>query len=208
MDIQWDILDEKRKKVLPLFKTLENEGFYLAGGTGLALQMGHRDSIDFDFFSREKFDTEKLFQLLVPSFKDHKILKVQEEKNTLSVIIDETIKLSFLSYEYELLRPTVDTEYFQIASIADIACMKCSAITSRCAMKDYVDLYFILKTMPLRELLALCSVKFQNVDTGLILKSLVYFEDIDSEPILYKEGHELPFESVKSFLKKQVSQFF
>ena len=75
----YDILDEKRIKILPKLKFLKEE-FYLAGGTALALQIGHRDSIDFDFFKQEKLDTEKLFYKIKNVFKEHKILKIQEEK--------------------------------------------------------------------------------------------------------------------------------
>jgi len=59
----YNILDEKRKDILPLFRKLKNK-FYLAGGTALALQLGHRDSIDFDFFSEDEFDTRELFEKL------------------------------------------------------------------------------------------------------------------------------------------------
>lgn len=208
MNIHWNILGEKRGKILPLFAQLRSKDFYLAGGTGLALQVGHRDSVDFDFFTKNEINTGELFEDLTRIFKDHKILKVQDEKNTLSIIIDETIKISFISYDYDLLRETVNTPYFAIASIVDIGCMKCAAITSRSAMKDYIDLYFILQSISLREMLALCSIKYPSIDTGLILKSLIYFKDLGVEPIIYKENHDTDFEEIKRFLKNQVSGFF
>jgi hypothetical protein len=64
MQLHWDILDEKRKSILPLLKRVSEQGFYLAGGTGLALQLGHRDSIDFDFFIEGGFDTATLLSQL------------------------------------------------------------------------------------------------------------------------------------------------
>jgi hypothetical protein len=78
----YNILDKKRLAILPLLKNFKAD-FYLAGGTGLALQLGHRDSIDFDFFLPKNIDTPKLFFTIRYIFKNHKILKVQEEKNTL-----------------------------------------------------------------------------------------------------------------------------
>ncbi len=205
--MHWNILDEHRKNILPLLAKLVsdfNVDFYLAGGTGLALQIGHRDSIDFDFFTKSEFDTMSLFEVCLKIFKDFKVQKTQESKNTLSILIDESIKISFMTYSYELLKPLVVSEYFPIASAEDIGCMKLSAITSRSAEKDYVDLYFILQKISLRDLLALCAVKFPSIDANLLLKSLVYFEDIVPESILYKEGHDTDFAVIQKFLKEKV----
>ena len=93
----YDILDKKRLAVLPLLAAYKKD-FYLAGGTALALQLGHRDSVDFDFFSTNEFDTSALFQETRNVFKGHSLTKIQEEKNTLTVLIDEDIKLSFFTF--------------------------------------------------------------------------------------------------------------
>ncbi len=199
----WNILDEQRRSVLPALGFCRNEGFYLAGGTALALQIGHRDSVDFDFFKNDAFDTALLFERLREPLSGMLLVKVQDERNTLSVIAADSIKLSFMGYRYPLLRPVVTTEHLDLADIADIGCMKLSAITGRATMKDYVDLYFILQRMPLQELLALCAVKLPQLDRALILKALVYFDDLDSEPILYTKDHAVPFEDVKKFLRAQ-----
>ncbi|MBP7408314.1 MAG: nucleotidyl transferase AbiEii/AbiGii toxin family protein [Flavobacteriales bacterium] len=199
----WTILDEQRQKALPALGFCRSEGFYLAGGTALALQIGHRDSVDFDFFKNDAFDTALLFEHLREAFFGRSLVKVQDERNTLSVVAADSIKLSFMSYRYPLLRPVVTTEHLDLADIADIGCMKLSAITGRGTMKDYVDLYFILQCMSLQELLALCAVKLPALDRALILKALVYFDDLDGEPILYMKDHEIPFEDVKKFLMAQ-----
>lgn len=202
----YDILDKERKNILPILESLKND-FYLGGGTALALQIGHRDSIDFDFFSEKPFDTQKLFEQLEMIFNDHSIEKTQDEKNTLSIIVDGGIKISFFSYSYPLLRPLIFDEYLSLASIEDIACMKLSAITSRSSMKDYVDLYFILRQKKLGELLDLTKTKFPKLDKNLIIKSLVYFEDIINEPIIFKNDQDISFETIKSFLQKTVENF-
>jgi predicted nucleotidyltransferase component of viral defense system len=201
--MHWNILDDNRKKILPLL-TKASANFYLAGGTGLALQIGHRDSIDFDFFTKDEFNTVSLFESIRTIFEGLTVVKTQEEKNTLSVSVDNSIKISFMRYPYELLKPLVPTEYFPIASVEDIGCMKLSAITSRSMMKDYVDIYFVLQKISLRDLLALTSVKFPSIDSNLILKSLVYFDDVVSEPIMYKENHDVGFEVVKKYLVQAV----
>jgi len=207
MDLHISILDDKRRAILPLFKSFSNDGFYLAGGTGLALQIGHRDSIDFDFFKEGDFDTAILIEKIFSVFTSHKIIITQQEKNTISCLVDDTISLSFFGYRHTFLQPPFKTDYFDLASIIDIGCMKLSAITSRWVEKDYVDLYFILQNIPLTELLENFLEKYPNFDKTLILKSLVYFDDILEEPILFKEGHKVSFETIKIFLQKTVKDY-
>ena len=200
----YNILDEKRLAILPLLKNFKDD-YYLAGGTGLALQLGHRDSIDFDFFSQEDINTENLFSRIAEILNSHKIVKVQEEKNSLAVFIDENIKLSFLSYKYKLIGELVNEENLKIASILDIACMKLAAIVSRAANKDYIDLYFILKTFSLKEIIEKLNEKMPSLDANLALKSLVYFKDISTEPIKFKNNNNVSLEAVENFLKEKVS---
>src|SRR3989338_627636 len=186
MDLHWDVLDEKRTELLPQFALLKPEGFYLAGGTALALYLGHRDSIDFDFFKSESFDTGGLFENARKAFEGHRVVKTQEEKDTLSVVIDKDVRVSFFSFPYPLINRSINTEYFPIASIEDIACMKLSAITGRGAFKDYVDLFFILKMSSLEELIGSLKKKIPALDPLLVLKSFVFFDDLQEEKIVFK----------------------
>jgi len=201
-----EILDENRKNILPLLSKIDGN-FYLAGGTSLALQIGHRDSIDFDFFTDSDIDTETLFDSLVDIFAGHKLVKTYTEKNTLYVLVDDSIKISFMKYGHAPVKDLIETEYFKMASIEDIACMKFSAITSRQAMKDYVDLYFILKTISLKDLLVMSDIKFSGqLDRNLILKSIVYFDDLDQEEIMFKNNNNISFDEVKKYLTECVGK--
>ncbi|MEK7596930.1 MAG: nucleotidyl transferase AbiEii/AbiGii toxin family protein [Patescibacteria group bacterium] len=201
----YDILDIKRKEILPALSTFKNE-FYLAGGTGLALQLGHRDSIDFDFFTKEHFDTAKLYERCREVFTGRKIVKVQEEKDTLTVFVDESVKISFFRYSYPLLAMLLDEPYLQIASIADIGCMKLSAIVSRTTEKDYVDLYYIFKHIPLVELMDKLNDKMPDLDHILVLKSLMYFKDVPDEKIVFKHNCEVAFSKVKEMITNEARQ--
>lgn len=205
-ELFWDILDKPRKDILPLFESLKND-FYLAGGTALALQLGHRDSIDFDFFTERSFSTTDLSMKIVELFRGHKITKIQEETNTLTVLVDDGIKISFFSYPYELIHPLIDNDYFKISSMEDIGCMKLSAVTSRSALKDYVDLYFIFQAIDLKGLLVLSNEKFPTLDSNLILKSLVYFDDIIDEPIMFKHHREVSKETIRKYLTDIVKSY-
>ncbi|MFA6007200.1 MAG: nucleotidyl transferase AbiEii/AbiGii toxin family protein [Candidatus Shapirobacteria bacterium] len=202
----WNILDQNRLNILPKLTDLSKD-FYLAGGTGLALQLGHRDSIDFDFFTKTAFSNMEIFNKIKRVFIGHIIVKNQDEKDTLTVFIDENIKLSFFRYKYDLIKPLVSTEFFKLASIEDIGCMKLSAIVSRYLLKDYVDLYWILHQISLSDLISLDQKKHWELDTNLVLKSLVYFDDVELEPIVFKNKMEVSFDEVKKFLRKTVKKF-
>lgn len=199
----YGILDKKRQDLLPQLSPLKNE-FYLAGGTALALQIGHRDSIDFDFFKTGDFDTQQQFQKIKKDLNAYKLTKIQEEINTLTVLVNNEIILSFFGYNYRLIKEKINEKYLCLAAIEDIAAMKMSAILSRASNKDYIDLYFILQTHKLNDLLELAQKKFPDIDINLILKSLVYFADIATEPINFKNDKTVDFEDVKSFLIKTV----
>lgn len=153
--------------------------WYLAGGTALAIQLGHRKSIDLDFFipSFPKRD------LLLAALKPFSPQIIQEAAGTLDTIID-TVKVSFLEYSYPQLEEGPLFESVRLASIIDIACMKLSAVSSRGAKKDFIDLYQILKTIPLNELLIRFSVKFAGVTYNdlHIIKSLSYIDDAERDP--------------------------
>ena len=103
----------------------------------MALQIGHRDSADFDFFSQEDIHTKELFERLREIFEGHTLLKIDEEQRTLTVLIDGSIKVSFFTYTYKLIKQTTSDENITFASIEDIGCMKLSAITGRASNKDY-----------------------------------------------------------------------
>jgi len=205
-DLHYEILDERRRLIIPLFERFKGR-FYLAGGTALALQIGHRDSIDFDFFSETGFDTAALFAQCEEVFARHVFTKTQDERDTLGVLIEKAVSVSFMGFPYPLVEPFVETADMLLASVADIGCMKLSAITSRSTMKDYVDLFFILKQMPLTQLLSYAAQKFPTLDQNLVLKSLVYFDDITDDAIRYAPGHETLFKNIQRDLEKIVKEY-
>ena len=206
MKLYDSILDEKRLAILPKLRFAREQGFYLAGGTALALQIGHRDSIDFDFFCPTSFDTEELLSTIQEHFTSGTLVQVQNEKNTLEIIIEGTIRLSFMTYQYPLIAPLVETEFFDMAALTDIGCMKLSAITSRSAYKDYVDLYFILKSVSLVALIDSLKTKLPSLEPMLALKSLVYFDDIVQEEIIYKT-EPISFGEIKILLLDAVTRY-
>lgn len=175
-----EAIDAKTRQVLGKVKnTGALDNFYLAGGTALSLILGHRKSIDLDFFSSHFPKPEILLSKLI-SFNP-KI--IGQDKGTLDLYIDD-VKVSFLEYKYPLIGNFLDFEGVKIASLEDIACMKLSAISSRGTKKDFIDLYFILKKLGFKKLILLFKEKFEGIDYQMahILKSLVYFEDANKDP--------------------------
>ena len=177
-----EVINQKTKCLLAVLeKSKAINNFYLAGGTALALQLGHRKSIDLDWFNQKSFNTIKLKSDLV---KVGKIVIKSEEKDTLNLNLSG-VRLSFINYPYKLLLSLLNWQNIKIADYRDIACMKLDAVSSRGSKKDFIDLYFILQIFSLPELLRLFDRKYKEIDYNRlhILKSLTYFIDADKEPM-------------------------
>ena len=174
---------------------------YLAGGTALALQIGHRISIDLDFFTPHEFNETQLIKKLtsLPDF-------VQEgnEQWTVWGKINHT-KFSIFYYKYPLLEPTVSFENIQLASLPDIAAMKIHAIEDRGTRRDFVDVYFLAKKYTLEEMLEFYQRKYAVLEDHLysILRSLDYFEDAEQENQMPNMLIEIDWEEVKESFRKE-----
>jgi predicted nucleotidyltransferase component of viral defense system len=167
-----------------LIKSSATKGFYLAGGTALYLKYHHRISEDFDFFTYPDVD----FSILQLQKKIEgipaKIEHLLSDEDTLIVLIND-IKFSFFSYKYPLLKPTIRLADIpiDIASDEDIACMKVVAIAQRGSKKDFYDLWFLMKrhNWSLKYVIELAKTKYPTLSIGVILKSIIYFEDAEKE---------------------------
>lgn len=155
--------------------------FYLAGGTGLALSLGHRRSEDLDFFSDELFDEEAVLSR-VQRLTGFALLS--KAPATLHSTIEGT-KVSFLGLPYPVLYPLRQFLTVRVADPRDIACMKISAMASRGTRRDFIDLYAASAQFGLRTLLELFEKKFAAAHYIMIhiLKSLLYFEDAEKDPM-------------------------
>jgi hypothetical protein len=160
----------------------ELDGWTLAGGTGLALQMGHRISEDFDFFRTEGYSTDRLQEILRQTGS---VETLQEDDRTLNVIA-AGIKVSFFSVPDDFLFPAQTFHFFGLADPRDIALMKLAAISGRGSRKDFIDLYAILHGgLSLEQCFEWLPQKYGEgrVNTYHVLKSLTYFEDAEREPM-------------------------
>ena len=200
-----EAIDSKTKSVLEkIGKEKISAKFYLAGETALAIQLGHRKSIDLDFFSSEEFSVKNLKGRL--SRIGEFALDCEEER-TLSGSLD-CVKISFFRYNYDLLFPFLVFAGVNLADERDIAAMKIDAISSRGSKKDFVDLCFILQKYSLSEILNIFKKKYSGIkyNTLHILKSLVYFDDAENEP-MPKMLAGMNWEEIKEDISRQVKSF-
>lgn len=152
--------------------------FYLVGGTALALNYGHRISVDLDFFTDKEFDT----RALIDSLKDKFPIRVLSQvKNSLTIDL-RSVKTDFIRHNYPLLKPIVRVNEIKMASVEDIAAMKFNSTMNRGSKKDFYDIYELLNHFSLQELLTLYISKYDFSSQLIVLKSLVYFDDADQEP--------------------------
>lgn len=161
--------------------------YFLVGGTSLALQIGHRLSIDLDLFSTAPFEVEPLQQHLISTYN------FEVDKLDINTLIGSIsgIKTDFKTHAYPLVEPLLLADNLRLASITDIAAMKLNAISqSGQRLKDFVDVYFLLEIMPLSIMLDAYEVKYPHSNPAIPLKAIVYFDDINFEadsPIMVKK---------------------
>jgi predicted nucleotidyltransferase component of viral defense system len=158
------------------------DGWILAGGTGLALQLGHRFSEDLDFFCASSFDPNRLASRLSTIGET----SVQSRSaDTLLAFVD-TLRISFLRADPPFLFPGVAYRGLTVADTREIAVMKVIAIGGRGSRKDFIDLFFYLRSgATLAGIFTLLKQRFIRLDHNEyhLLKSLAYFDDAESEPM-------------------------
>ena len=157
------------------------DGFYLAGGTGLALQLGHRRSADLDLFRQRPFEPADIRTQLTEIGG----LRVRQiARGTLHLEIRDVL-VSFLHYPYPLLFPTGAFDGLTVADPRDVACMKIDAIASRGSRRDFVDLYMTAQMYGLGEIFVWFDRKYAAAPYNRVhlLKSLTYFTDAEHEPM-------------------------
>ncbi|WP_310992983.1 nucleotidyl transferase AbiEii/AbiGii toxin family protein [Aequorivita marina] len=153
------------------------KGFNLVGGTALALQIGHRLSVAIDMFGSSEINELEFAQEL-SKFGNPVVLK--KSKNIIIYAVNG-LKVDFVNYHYPLLKNIETVDSIRLVSLEDIAAMKLNAISGRGSKKDFIDLYFLLQTFSLKEMMEFYNKKYEDGSHFLLLKSLVYFEDAENE---------------------------
>ncbi|PIY89024.1 MAG: hypothetical protein COY73_02115 [Candidatus Nealsonbacteria bacterium CG_4_10_14_0_8_um_filter_37_14] len=201
-----EVLDKKRKGLLPQLGFLKKYGFYMAGGTALALQLGHRTSLDFDFYTTRKFDSRKLREDLDQIFKKIEEVYIAEDTLVLSI---EDIGVSFFKYPYPLIRSYQKINNILIASPEDIAAMKILAISQRGRRRDFIDIYFLMQKFTVNQMMGFVKEKYPMFNIYLGLQGLTYFADADQDPEKgrYRLLKKVKWNEIKKFIIGEVNRF-
>ena len=179
---------------MPMF-----QGLRLVGGTALALQLGHRKSIDLDLFGTIEADSLEIREVLEESH----VVSVIKESKSIHIYMVDGVKVDFVNYQYSWINePVVDSD-ITLASIKDIAAMKIAAVIGRGTKKDFIDIDILLRSFTLQELLELYMQKYPDGSLFIAMKSLAYFEDAESEPMPFM-FEETAWEEVKTRIREAV----
>lgn len=177
--------------------------FYLAGGTALSLLIGHRRSVDFDFFSETDELDEASRQEILAALAGHAVSVIENVTGNVLMIVDG-IRTGFFGYGYPLVGETQEVERVRLASLEDIGLMKCDALISRGARKDFNDLYFLSRFIRLEQLLKLGEAKYPLFRDFplMVLESMTLFDnaDRDAQPEIFES---IDWGQVKEFFVNQ-----
>lgn len=170
---------------LQLLKALQSipllQGLRLVGGTSLALQLGHRKSVDLDLFGDFPYDSIDVRNALEESF----FVTIIKESKNIKIYQVDAVKVDFVNYKYDWIDNPVLEDGITLAGIKDIAAMKVAAIIGRGTKKDFIDMYQLLQHFSLKEILEFYMQKYPDGSLFIALKSLSYFEDAESDPMPY-----------------------
>ena len=177
--------------------------FYLAGGTNLALQIGHRKSIDLDLFSYKPFETADLIDYLQQKY-DLRV-DVKKERSTIMGYISG-VKIDLIAHIYPLLQEIVVEDEIRLYGLSDIVAMKLNAISDNgTRLKDFVDIAYLSTIMSFSEMLVYYETKYPNTTAIRALKGLSYFNDIDFEkPIDLCNGKKFQWKKIEQRIREMI----
>jgi len=176
--------------------------FLLAGGTNLALQIGHRRSIDLDLFSYKTFDSQELEKYLQRNynFVTNRVFDV----NTVLGYVDD-IKIDFVAHIYPVINPPLIEDEIRFYSLQDIACMKLVAISDNGSrLKDFVDIAYLSTKMSLVEMLICYQKKYNRPNFYHAAKGLSYFGDIDFDTSIDLINGSFSWEKIEKRIREMI----
>jgi len=207
MKIHWEALTAVTQEIYHLIAELPFiSEYYLGGGTGLALQIGHRLSVDLDFFSdsSESVDATQR-KAIINILKNEPSFKITLDRDDTLVASWKNVGISFFRLDlHPLIMNPVIIDNIRVAAIEEIGAMKLAAILSRGTRKDYVDLYFILQQKNILQLFEIAAKKYpyNAAFPVFAVRALSFFDDAELEP-MPRMIKNVKWEAVKTFLDKQ-----
>ena len=193
-----EILTKNQRQLLPLIKNFSGH-FGLAGGTAIALQIGHRRSIDFDLFTQKRFFNTRIQDQIREKLKIETIFI--DKPNELTILVN-SVKITFYKYPFEVKYKIALKDIVKMPDLLTLASMKSLALGRRAKWKDYVDLYFVFRKYSLKEIVRCSKELFKGeFSEKLLREQLAYFKDIDySEEIDFMPGKKISDGEIKKTL--------
>lgn len=205
----WEALTPRTREAFNLAASLPFiQRYYLAGGTGLALHLGHRFSVDLDFFSSDPDAVGPDHRAVMQTTFDDPSLVISHDKDMTFVATWQDVGISFFRLAlYPLVQEPVLLDGVPIATVEEIGAMKLAAIIARGARKDYIDLYFVLQRTPLERLFQVAAVRYAVVRSfaASSLRALAYFADAETTP-MPRMLDRTSWTSIKRFLERQAME--
>lgn len=172
------ILNDQRQKLLDLLGFTKDLNLYLAGGTGLALYLNHRTSVDFDFYRPQPFNRGNLVKVFLDNLSGLKVEVLRDKDGTFDLTVRK-INVSCFYYDYPLIFAVNQIKGINVASLEDIAAMKLIAVVQRGTYRDFVDIFYLLQKFDLPQLLRWTKEKYPAYNENPILKGLLFFNDAE-----------------------------
>ncbi len=192
---------------LELLKALASQPLFsqmrLVGGTSLALQYGHRRSVDLDFFGTTTEDVDELTEVMHLCAKD--VVRGNCTKSIKTYLLDG-IKVDIVNYKYAWIDNPLAEDGVILASPKDIAAMKVNAIMGRGTKKDFVDMYFLLQHYSFKEIMQFYLQKYTDGSEYRALLSMTYFDDADLQPMPFM-FQPVEWEALKKEIRKNVEEY-
>ena len=174
-------------------------GFYLVGGTALALQLGHRNSIDIDLFTQNDFTAEEIEGHLKSKYSFSATLA---RKNTVLAVVNN-IKTDFIKHNYPFIRPPVTEEGITFLSKEDIAAIKFHAIIqSGKRLKGFIDIYHLLQHFSMKQMIDFFSLKYTYSNPMIAMKAVNFFDEIDENLDPPKLAKPITVKQIKSRIQE------
>jgi len=197
----WNILIELQKD-----KTFEK--YFLVGGTALSLQLGHRLSYDIDLFTRENINKDEIFNYLNANYNG--LFQIHNNQNIILQISINNVKIDFVKYDFDLIEEIKIEDGVKFLGKKDISAMKLMAVANRGNQaKDFIDIYYLLKEIPLKEMFDYYKLKYKQNDINPIKRSLVYFDDVTESNWLSVKltNDKLSIEKIKQKLINEMNNY-
>jgi predicted nucleotidyltransferase component of viral defense system len=179
-------------------------GFSLAGGTALSLQLGHRISVDIDFFGDRPFSTDEILDLL----SGQRPLTIVSQSKNILILNIQNVKVDFVNYRYPLIKNYLVDDSIRLLAMEDIAAMKLAAIAGRGRKRDFCDIYFLLQKFTLMQMVGFYNQKYDDGSEMMVARSLTFFDDANADEDPRVLNQKFDWEVVQRKILLEVKKIF